>query len=113
MSGHDNIADICGSRYSSRSEVGMRTEPVEIYSDATNAAVMRHPGRNFPGMLIQGDTLHSLSSMAAAALANTEPESDHWYDLKELAEALQWRVDLYAQVLREHKLQLPFAHESE
>ena len=38
----------------------MHVESVEIYSDATNAAVMRHPGRRFPGMLIQGDTLHSL-----------------------------------------------------
>lgn len=88
----------------------MRTEPVEIYSDATNAAVMRHPARNFPGILIQGDTLHSLSSMAAAALAQAEPDSDHWHDLKELADELQSRVDFYAQVMREHGLKLPFSH---
>ena len=87
----------------------MRTEAVEIYSDATNAAVMRHPSRSFPGMLIQGDTLYSLSSMAAAALARAEPDSDHWHELKELADALQSRVNLYAQVLREHGLQLPFS----
>ncbi|WP_425506589.1 DUF6959 family protein [Sphingomonas kyeonggiensis] len=43
----------------------MRTELIEIYSDATNAAVMRHPGRQFPGMLIQGDTLYSLSRSIA------------------------------------------------
>lgn len=87
----------------------MRTEPVEIYSDATNAAVMRHPGRNFPGMLIQGDTLHGLSSMAAAALADAEPDTDHWHDLKELADELRSLVDFYAQVMREHGLQLPFS----
>lgn len=86
----------------------MRTELVEIYSDATNAAVMRHPARRFPGMLIQGDTLHSLGAMAAAALAGAEPESDHWYDLKELVDALQPRIDFYSQVLREHGLELPF-----
>lgn len=91
----------------------MRTEPVEIYSDATNAAVMRHPGRNFPGMLIQGDTLHSLSSMAAAALAGAEPDSDHWHDLKELAEELQSRVNSYAQIMQEHGLPLPFSSGSE
>lgn len=86
----------------------MRTETVEIYSDAVNGAIMRHPGRRFPGMLIQGDTLHSLSQMAAGAFAAAEPESDQWYDLKELVEGLQSRVDFYSQVLREHGLDFPF-----
>jgi len=35
----------------------MRTENVEILSDRTNTAVMRHPGRRFPGVLVQGDSL--------------------------------------------------------
>ncbi|MGL5839783.1 MAG: DUF6959 family protein [Sphingorhabdus sp.] len=91
----------------------MRTEAVEIYSDATNAAVMRHPGRKFPGMLIQGDTLHSLSRMASDALASAVPESDQWYCLKDLADALQIRVDHYAEVMREHALELPFFDGSE
>ncbi len=86
----------------------MRIEPVEIYSDATNAAIMRHPGRKYPGMLIQGDTLHSLSRMAATALAEAGPKSEQWYELKDLADALQSRVDLYARVLREHGMDVPF-----
>jgi hypothetical protein len=91
----------------------MRIEPVEVYSDATNAAVLRHPGRKYPGMLIQGDTLYGLSQMAATALADAVPESDHWYDLKELADDLQSRVDLYSRVMREHGLKLPFFDESD
>jgi len=51
--------------------------------------------------------------MAATALAGAEPESDHWYDVKELVDALQPRVDLYSQVMREHGLELPFRDESE
>jgi hypothetical protein len=31
----------------------MRSEMVEIFSDQTNAAVMRHPGRAFPGVLVR------------------------------------------------------------
>jgi hypothetical protein len=42
----------------------MHVEPVEIYSDTTNAAVMRHPGRHFPGLLIQGDSLYGLCGRA-------------------------------------------------
>jgi len=91
----------------------MRTEPIEIYSDATNAAIMRHPRRKFPGMLIQGDSLFALSQMAATALAGAEPDSDHWHDLKELADDLQSRVDFYSQVMREHGLKLPFSDGAE
>lgn len=38
----------------------MHVEPVEIYSDLSNGAIMRHPGRRFPGVLIQGDSLYLL-----------------------------------------------------
>ncbi len=91
----------------------MRTELVEIYSDAVNAAIMRHPGRRFPGMLIQGDSLYIFSQNVAEALACAEPKSDQWYVLKELAEGLQSRVDLYVEVMREHNLELPFVRRSE
>ena len=47
----------------------MKLSEVEIYSDATNMAVMRHPSRNFPGVLIQGDSLHRLLSELAVVLA--------------------------------------------
>jgi hypothetical protein len=42
----------------------MKKEEVEIFSDASNMAVMRHPGRNYPGSLIQGDSLYSLLQVA-------------------------------------------------
>lgn len=31
----------------------------EVYSSASNAVIVRDPGRNFPGVLIQGDTLRT------------------------------------------------------
>lgn len=42
----------------------MRKTPVEIYADTTNAAIMRHPDRHFPGVLVQGDTLYGLCRSA-------------------------------------------------
>lgn len=42
----------------------MKQELVEIYSDASNYAVMRHPGRNYPGALIQGDSLSVLCNLS-------------------------------------------------
>jgi hypothetical protein len=45
----------------------MHIESVEIYSDAANAAIHRHPGRRFPGVLLQGDTLYSICQRLDAA----------------------------------------------
>src|SRR5688572_13398100 len=86
----------------------MRTELVEIYSDASNGAIMRHPGRQFPGMLIQGDSLYNLSRMASAALADAVPESEQYYELEALVEDLRGRVSYYMRVMSEHGLKLPF-----
>jgi hypothetical protein len=82
----------------------MRSESVEIYSDETNRVVMRHPGRKFPGVLIQGDTLYSLVVMAheASAKAGSNEELNH------LRDALQDLLFHYKTVLGEHKIRLPF-----
>ncbi len=34
----------------------------ELYTDGGNDAVVRLPGRRFPGVLLQGDSLHILRS---------------------------------------------------
>ena len=88
----------------------MRIEQIEIYSDATNAAVMRHPGRRFPGLLLQGDTLNNLHTIADRLSAETSNllDEDTRSDLHELRDALRDFRDHYAQVLHEHSLPLPF-----
>jgi hypothetical protein len=88
----------------------MRTEQVEIYSDETNLAVMRHPGRKFPGVLVQGDTLHvlctRLDELCAAARAQlTEGE---YAELNELRNGLHAKLSHYKAVLGEHGIPLPF-----
>ena len=89
----------------------MRTEPVDIYSDLSNSAVMRHPQRSFPGVLIQGDTLHRLCLMADAACegANSLRGTDAWDELIALRESLRDKLTHYKAVLGEHGLPLPFS----
>jgi hypothetical protein len=91
----------------------MYTESVEIYSDRTNAAVMRHPGRNFPGVLVQGDTLYLMCQSAdglckAARGALPEEEFD---ELNRLRNSLWDFLNHYKQVLAEHQIRLPFSEE--
>lgn len=85
----------------------MRTENVEIYSDQSNAVVLRHPGRKFPGVLVQGDTLYSLYQQAdeACAEASGEQLSE---GLAELRSRLRELVDHYKTVLGAHGVPLPF-----
>lgn len=89
----------------------MRTEPVEIYSDATNSAVMKHPGRHFPGVLVQGDTLHSLCMAAdrSCAAARGCIGEDEYLELNGLRNHLWDLLNHYKQVLGEHQIKLPFS----
>lgn len=87
----------------------MRAESVEIYSDATNAAVMRHPGRRFPGVLVQGDTLCSLWKQADLACREAGPGSRGFEEISDLRNRLRSLLDHYKIVLGEHDIPLPFS----
>ncbi len=88
----------------------MHVEQVEIYSDATNATIMRHPGRRFPGVLVQGDTLWTLCQQADAACAAGRDllPADSYEDFNGLRNALQVFLAHYKTVLGEHDIPLPF-----
>ena len=86
----------------------MHTEIVEVFSDRTNAAVMRHPGRAFPGVLIQGDTLYLLCKQAEAACQGVERESPGFRELDELRNSLRTFLTHYKSTLAEHDIKLPF-----
>jgi predicted RNase H-like HicB family nuclease len=87
----------------------MHIEPVEIYSDAPNAAVLRHPNRNFPGCLIQGDTLYSLlTTLEDVQKSSGRLPDDVAEELTDAIERLRELVEHYKIVLRSHNMDLPF-----
>ncbi len=88
----------------------MKKEIVEIYSDASNNAVMRHPEREYPGSLVQGDTLHILIQDIKEAkdeVAEGNPQ-DAVDALAVIIETLEQRLKHYKNVLKEHGSELPF-----
>jgi hypothetical protein len=89
----------------------MRIEPVEIYSDETNAAVMRHPGRRFPGILVQGDTLWTLCSRADEACKNGRSvlDDETYQELNSLRNSLWGLLTHYKETLGAHDVHLPFS----
>jgi len=89
----------------------MRIEPVEIYSDQTNAAVLRHPERQFPGVLLQGDTLHALCWRLDESIRHLNQDSPAYTHLNHVRNALWSLKNEYKSVLVEHDLPMPFSEE--
>jgi hypothetical protein len=89
----------------------MRVEPVEILSDQTNAAVMRHPGRRFPGVLIQGDTLYSLCQQADRICREAGRASPVYGEVNDLRNKLWALLNHYKSVLGDHEIKLPFSEQ--
>ena len=87
----------------------MHIEPVEIFSDASNAAILRHPGRSFPGCLIQGDSLSNLvSSLAVVQSEANCLGEDAASEPAEVVERLSYLLEHYKAVLQSHSFALPF-----
>ena len=88
----------------------MKKVEVEIYSDESNYAVMRHPERNFPGSLIQGDSLFTLCNLTNKinSLMENKNYNEAQEELEELSELLKERLNDYKSVLKKHNIELPF-----
>ncbi len=84
----------------------------EVFSDATNAWVIRTPGRAIPAVLIQGDTLSILVHEAEALLqglrAASGIDSELMDSATELRDRLRERLDHYEAALDKHGIQLPY-----
>jgi hypothetical protein len=88
----------------------MRIEQVEIYSDETNTSVMRHPGRHFPGVLIQGDTLYAMCTSADTACDLIGRGRAGFAEANKIRNSLWALLNRYKAVLDAHHVALPFSN---
>lgn len=86
----------------------MRKIEVEIFSDAVNAAIIRHPERQFPGVLVQGDTMFSMAKLAKNIMECLDQEDDLYWEMKDLEAMLNGFVQHYTSILKSHHMSLPF-----
>jgi len=86
------------------------SEIFEIFGLASNAVVAKSPGRNFPGMLIQGDTLRSILEEVDELKADAIAENLE--GVKDSAEALRERfielLTYYEDMLNQNGIALPY-----
>lgn len=78
---------------------------MEILRDECNRPIVKHPGRAFPGILLQGDTIYahyrSLSRIRAMLTSNSLSEDRFAEALEELDEVLTDIDDLLKYYERE------------
>lgn len=92
----------------------MEVKPVEVYCEDSNYAVMKPPGRRFPGAVIQGDSLAILARNALRAVTRLRElqvdDDDLRGELVELTNELVGRVLHYQMVLEQHGIEFPHVH---
>lgn len=86
---------------------------LEVYSQATNQAVVKMPQRRFPGVVIQGDTMSILVTLAEAIYEEVKNSSNNsdgelLEDARELRDKLRSFLLHYEKVLGEHHIDLPY-----
>lgn len=90
----------------------MEVQSLEVYATDSNYSIIKPPGRNFPGCVIQGDSLAILGrairgiAKRAQRISATDPELVH--DIVDLNNALVDRLLHYQQLLAAHGISLPY-----
>jgi len=92
----------------------MEIEPIEVYSHATNSCIVKMPERQYPGVVIQGDSLASLLHIALGLVEKLEGKTDEetFLGALEVAEALEAHLLNYEKTLRLHKIELPYRRDT-
>ena len=85
-------------------------EQVELLSRPVNYAVVQLPGRNFPGVVVQGDTLNSLVRQLAriSELLTTNQTDELAAEVEEMREELSGAVAHYESVCVTRGIALPY-----
>lgn len=87
------------------------SESVELLSQPTNYAVVHLPGRKFPGVVFQGDTLHNLLRRITELreLTGKYRDDEVAASLSELSGSLSEVVQHYETVCSNRGIPLPYS----
>ena len=92
----------------------MIIQPLEVYSSESNYAVIKPPGRNYPGCVIQGDSFGRLCRTALNIVRLVRQSDlkneDLLENIEDLTNSLLGRMLHYQRVLDEHGIDYPHVH---
>ena len=84
---------------------------LDVFSTASNAAIVQMSSRHFPGLVLQGDSLSVLYrlSTSIAERAKLSADSELIDETEELRLLLEAYIQQYEAVLEAHGLALPYS----
>ena len=84
---------------------------LEVYSQSINRGVIRMPSQNFPGLLLQGETLSTLLSLARSVHERSQTTTDKELieTSQQLRDDLQKLVSHFEATLAKHNIPLPYS----
>jgi hypothetical protein len=84
---------------------------LEVYSQSIDRGIVRMPSQSFPGLVLQGETLASLLTLAKLTYEKSQNTTDiELIDIsRELMESIQKLVSHYEATLGKHKIPLPYS----
>lgn len=85
----------------------MKSVEVDLFHEVSNLAVIRMPGRRFPGILIQGDSLFAIYALVSK-LRHLLSESEELELASEIESAVLERLKVYEEALKAHGMDLPY-----
>jgi len=83
---------------------------IKLYDHVSNSGIVHMPGRRFPAVAIQGDTLSSMLSAVQYFMAKAKEHNDEemYYEALELAERFQDHLIQYENVLEKEGFEKPY-----
>lgn len=84
---------------------------LEVYSQSINRGVIRMPSQNFPGLLLQGEMLSTLSRLARSIHERAQQTTDVEMieTSRELSDNLQKLISHFEATLTKHNIPLPYS----
>ena len=88
----------------------MSSETAQILSHFPNSGIVQLPGRRFPGIVMQGDTLSGVFDTAKFFLAEFKRlrDEDRYFEVLSFARQLQDQLLHYEDTLEHRGMQLPY-----
>jgi hypothetical protein len=89
----------------------MERKEIDVFSNFPNCVIVQVPGRNFPGIILQGDSLSTLfdGTKEIYCRAKQLPDEEIQYEALMIAEILQEYLAHYEETLKNHGLELPYS----
>jgi hypothetical protein len=86
-------------------------DEIQMYDHVSNSGIVHMPGRRFPAVAIQGDSLSSMLSTAMELMekGKSYQDEDLYYGSLELAERIRDHLAHYEEVLEKEGFEKPYS----